>query len=95
MGALLATIIALAKALTAYLELKSKSFHYDIITRSQVKQTDIINEIEKLRTVNTTASADRADFLRKQLIAEKQFIEHISAECANTAAGTNSPDKRG
>jgi hypothetical protein len=65
-------------ALTSYLELKSKTFYYDIQTKSKQKQTEIINEIEKLRTSKLDSDHDRADILRRELIQEKEFAQHLS-----------------
>jgi hypothetical protein len=65
-------------ALTSYLELKSKTFYYDIQTKSKTKQTEIINEIEKLRNSKLDSDHDRADILRRELAKEKEFAEHLS-----------------
>ena len=66
-------------ALTAFLELKSKAFYYDIIEKSRTRQKDLINEIEKLRSAGTNSSNDRADVLRAELLEEKRRAEHLSA----------------
>lgn len=65
-------------ALTAYLELKSKAFYYDIMQKSRNRQKELINEIEKLRSTGTNSSNDRADLLRHELLEEKRTIEHLS-----------------
>jgi len=65
-------------ALTAFLELKSKAFYYDIIQKSRANQDSIRNEIEKLRTIGTNDSNDRADLLRKRFAEEKEFAQYIS-----------------
>ena len=65
-------------ALTAFLELKSKVFYYDIMQQSRSRQKDLINEIEKLRSSGTNSSNDRADLLRAELLAEKRYTEHLS-----------------
>jgi hypothetical protein len=65
-------------ALTSYLELKSKTFYYDIQTKSKQKQTEIINEIENLRTSKLDSDHDRADILRRELLQEKEFAQHLS-----------------
>ena len=36
-------------ALTAFLELKSKAFYYDIMQKSRTRQKELINEIEKFK----------------------------------------------
>lgn len=65
-------------ALTAFLELKSKAFYYDIMEKSRTRQKDLINEIEKLRSAGTNSSNDRADVLRAELLEEKRRAEHLS-----------------
>lgn len=65
-------------ALTAYLELKNRAFYYDMVQKSRNTQDQIINEIEKLRSVKTNDSNDRADILRDKLIQEKAYLQHLS-----------------
>ena len=65
-------------ALTAFLELKSKAFYYDIMQKSRTRQKELINEIEKLRAAGTNSSSDRADLLRAELLEEKRSAEHLS-----------------
>lgn len=65
-------------ALTAFLELKSKAFYYDIMQKSRTRQKELINEIEKLRSSGTNSSNDRADILRAELLEEKRTVEHLS-----------------
>lgn len=65
-------------ALTAFLELKSKAFYYDIMQKSRTRQKELINEIEKLRAAGTNGSSDRADILRAELLEEKRSAEHLS-----------------
>jgi hypothetical protein len=67
------------QALTAYLELRTRTFYYDIIKNSQEYQKQLINEIEKLRNTNTSSNTDRADILRAELIRERKALEHLSA----------------
>lgn len=62
-----------------YLKLKNCLFYYDIRQKSRKNQTDLINEIEELRSNGDSDSADRADLLRQQLKSEKQELEHLSA----------------
>lgn len=49
------------------------------LEQSRKRQQDLINEIERLRTINTDDAHDKADILRKQLLYEKQRIKHLSA----------------
>jgi hypothetical protein len=65
-------------ALTSYLELKNRAFYYDIIEKSRNRQKDIIDEIEKLRSIGTNDSNNRADLLRAQLLEERETIKHLS-----------------
>jgi len=74
-------------ALNAYLQLRNKAFYYDITQKSRAKQQNIINEIESLRGKRTSAATERADLLQSELIAEKQYIEHISAFYNNIDSG--------
>ena len=66
-------------ALTSYFVLKNRTFYYDTIEKSRSKQTDLINEIEKLRNNATTSSNERADILRAELLSERETIKHLSA----------------
>jgi len=66
-------------ALTAYLQLQSKTFFYDIITKSRDRQQQLIDEIEKLRAAQSNDSNDRADVLRSQLIGERKYLDDLSA----------------
>jgi hypothetical protein len=72
-------IKSLLEALVAYLQLKNKSFYYDITQKSKIKQKEYIDEIEKLRTSRDPNDADYADIMRGYLLAEKQYIKHLSA----------------
>jgi hypothetical protein len=65
-------------ALTSYLELKNRAFYYDMIQKSRNTQDQIINEIEKLRSLKTNDSNDRADILRDKLIQERSYLQHLS-----------------
>lgn len=76
-------------ALNAYLQLRNKSFYYDITEKSRDKQQSIINEIENLRDKRTSAATERADLLQQQLIAEKQHLKHISALYTDLVPGDN------
>ncbi len=66
------------KALHAYLELRNRTFYYDIFTKSKEKQRKLIYEIEKYRGDQTDSSTQLADLLQSELIAEKQYIKHLS-----------------
>jgi hypothetical protein len=82
---------SLLEALVAYLQLKNKSFYYDITQKSKTKQKEYIDEIEKLRASRDPNDADYADVVRGYLIAEKQYIKHLSTIYLKTPeSGQNS-----
>lgn len=76
---IISLIKSVLSALTAYLELKNKSFYYDIIQKSKARQKELINEIEELRNKGTNDSNDHADLLRSEFINERKTLEHLSA----------------
>lgn len=80
-------IKALFEALTAYLQLRAKTFHYDLLQKNRDKQLSYAQEIEKLRSSGKPADADHADLLRGYLISEKQYAEHLSAISTETSSG--------
>jgi hypothetical protein len=86
---------SLLEALAAYLQLRNKAFYHNLHRESQQKQKDIINEIEALRAKRTAAGTERADLLQSELIAEKQYLEHISAFYNNLESRNNNSDKGG
>ena len=77
-------ITNLIKIITAYFELKNKSFYYDIIEKSRKKQNELAEEIEKLRAEGTNDSNYRADTLFMQLCAEQKYAEHLSTYYSKT-----------
>ncbi len=79
-------------ALSAYLQLRNKAFYYTITQESRNKQQDIINEIESLRNKRSAAATERADLLQSQLLAEKQYIKHISTFYNSIDTGSDSTD---
>jgi hypothetical protein len=74
-------------ALTAFLELKSKTFFYDINEKSKNKQRELINEIEKLRSSKSGDANDRADILRDELLKERAYIQYLSAQYTLSGKG--------
>lgn len=66
-------------ALHAYLELRNIMFYYSIYTKSTEKQRNIIYDIEKLRNDKSESSTQHADLLQSELIAEKEYLKHLSA----------------
>ena len=71
-------IRALIESIKLYLMLKNNLFYHNIRQESRKRQTDIINEIEKLRENGDSDSTDRADLLRQELNCEKQELKHLS-----------------
>ena len=76
---LMSIISNLLKALSSFLELKNKSFYYDIIEKSRNRQTQLREEIERLRAEGTNDSNDIADAIFLQLVAEQKYCKHLSA----------------
>tara|TARA_Y100001963_G_C6761925_1_gene439942 strand:+ start:1788 stop:2057 length:270 start_codon:yes stop_codon:yes gene_type:complete len=72
-------ISSVLKSLELFLQLKNNSFYYEIREKSRKRQKDIINEIEKLRSIGDSNSSDRADILRDELKVEREELEHLSA----------------
>lgn len=78
-------IKALLQVLVEYLKLRNRSFYYDILTKSKSRQQDLANEIETLRSKPSNDNSDRADLLRKHLITEKQYAQHLSTFYSSTS----------
>ncbi len=90
---LMTLITSLVKALSAYLELKNKSFYYDILEKSRTRQSQLGKEIEKLRAEGTNDSNDIADAILLQLIAEQKYCKHLSATYSPTESKTADSNK--
>jgi len=75
---LMSLITSLIKTLSVYLELKNKSFYYDILEKSRNRQTQIAHAIEQLRAQGTNDSNDIADAMFLQLTAEQKYCKHLS-----------------
>lgn len=78
-------IKSLFDALTAYLQLKSKSFYYDMMTKTREKQKDYAQEIEKLRSSRNPVDGDRANVLRMQLQQEQKWAADLATFYASTS----------
>lgn len=85
-----ALIKTLIETLNLYLKLKNRSFYVDLVDKSKKKQKELIDEIEKLRSNGDAASTDRADFLQRELIAEKRDFEHLSTFYTEAEKGDTS-----
>ena len=90
---LMTIITSLLKALSSYLELKNKSFYYDIIEKSRNRQSQFREEIERLRAEGTNDSNSRADLLFMQLCSEQKYCEHLSATYSPTESKTANSNK--
>ena len=90
---LMTLLTSLIKALSAYLELKNKSFYYDILEKSRTRQSQLSKEIEKLRAEGTNDSNDIADAIFLQLCSEKQYCKHLSATYSPTESKTTDSNK--
>lgn len=84
MGSIIAILTQVLSALAAYLQLRNKSVYYNTQRLSRAKQKELINEIEKLRSIGTNDSNDRADLLRSELIDEQRFADDLSAYYSKT-----------
>ena len=78
-------IKSLFDALTAYLQLKTKSFYYDIMTKSQQKQKQYAEDIEKLRSTRNPVDNDRANVLRMQLQQEQKWAADLATFYSSTS----------
>jgi len=90
---LLSLIANLIKAISAYLELKNKSFYYDILEKSRNRQTQLRKEIENLRAEGTNDSNDIADAVFMQLCAEQKYCKHLSATYSPIESKANDTNK--
>jgi hypothetical protein len=90
---LLSLITNLVKAISAYLELKNKSFYYDILEKSRSRQTQIAHAIEQLRAEGTNDSNDIADAMFLQLVAEQKYCKHLSATYSPTESKATDSNK--
>lgn len=90
---LLSLIANLIKAISAYLELKNKSFYYDILEKSRSRQAQIAHSIEQLRAEGTNDSNDIADAMFLQLTAEQKYCKHLSATYSPIESKANDTNK--
>ncbi len=78
-------LASLIKSLELYLTLKNKSFYYEIRIKSNNRQKEILDEMEKLRNNGNSSSADRADLLRMELKREREELENLSTFYSKTS----------
>lgn len=68
------------KALAAFLTYKNSILKYEVRAISEKKINQLITDIEKARDLKTEDGALRADFLRGQLIKEKEKYENLATD---------------
>jgi hypothetical protein len=89
---MMSLIKTLAQSLKLYLALKNKLAFFEITEKHNRRKNELIEEIEKLRTVGDNESNDRADFLRGQLRTENNQFKHISAVFLEAQGGSADSD---
>ena len=72
-------VTAALRAMSAYCELKKEKYGHDLIREAKEVVADLEEEIENLRDIGDEPAAQRADWLRYQLIQEKTYLKRISA----------------
>ena len=72
-------------ALTAYLNLKAKTFCIDIHEKSHSKQDEIVKEIQRLTANSSPANLATVARLQLQLQQERERLADISAYCAKSS----------
>ena len=77
-------------ALTAYLNLKAKTFYFDIHDKSNTKQDAIVKEIQRLTTNPNPANIAIVSSLQLQLQQERSRLADISAYYPKTATESKS-----
>ena len=76
-------------ALTAYLNLKAKTFCIDIHENSHKKQDEIVREIQRLSNAPSPANNARVGVLQLQLQQERERLADLSAYCAKSPSKPN------
>ena len=73
-------------ALTAYFNLKAKTFCIDLHENSHKKQDEIVKEIQRLTANPSPANIATVARLQLQLQQERQRLTDISAHCPKSDA---------
>lgn len=76
-------------ALTAYLNLKAKTFCIDVHENSHKKQDEIVREIQRLTANPSPANNAVVNRLQLQLQQERERLADISAYCPKSAPKSN------
>lgn len=79
-------------ALTAYLNLKAKTFCIDLQEKSHNKQDEIVKEIQKLNAAPSPANNARVSVLQLQLQQERERLADLSTYCVKSPAQSKSQD---
>lgn len=76
-------------ALTAYLNLKAKTFCIDIQEKSHKKQDEIVKEIQRLTANPNPVNIATVARLQLQLQQERERLADISAYCPKSPTKSN------
>tara|TARA_B100000497_G_C7668737_1_gene403375 strand:+ start:1561 stop:1830 length:270 start_codon:yes stop_codon:yes gene_type:complete len=84
-------IKSVLKSVELYLKLRNKLAFSEITREYNKRKNELVEEIEKLRSIGDNESNDRADFLRGQLLTENKQFKYISTVFLEAQKGsTNS-----
>ena len=89
---MISLIKTIAQSVKLYLFLKNKLAFSEVTREHNKRKNELIEEIEKLRSIGDNESSDRADFLRGQLLTENQQFKHISAVFVEAEGGSADSD---
>jgi hypothetical protein len=71
-------------ALTAYFNLKAKTFCIDLHEKSHNKQDELVKEIQRLNSVPNPTNIARVGVLQLQLQQERERIADLSTYCTKS-----------
>jgi uncharacterized membrane protein YccC len=77
-------------ALTAYLNLKAKTFYTDLHEKSHKKQDELVNQIQGLTANPNPANIALVNRLQLQLQQERERLTDLSAYCPKSSTKSNS-----
>jgi|688.fasta_scaffold428223_2 hypothetical protein len=76
-------------ALTAYLNLKAKTFCIDLHEKSHKKQDELVNQIQGLTAKPSPANSAAVARLQLQLQQERERLADLSAYCPKSPPKSN------
>lgn len=76
-------------ALTAYLNLKAKTFCIDLHEKSHKKQDELVNQIQGLTAKPSPANIALVNRLQLQLQQERERLADLSAYCPKSPPKSN------